>query len=39
MSTKRTYVREALHAVIVRPAGRGRTAFNPDLLDPVWREE
>jgi hypothetical protein len=38
LSTKRTYVREALHAVIVYPAGKGRRKFNPDLLDPIWRE-
>ncbi|MFC7565265.1 recombinase family protein [Actinomadura namibiensis] len=39
MSTKRTYVREVFHAVIVHPAGKGRTAFNPDLLEPVWRAD
>ena len=36
---KRAYVREALHAVIVHPNGRGRAAFNPDLLEPIWRED
>jgi len=35
---KRALIREALHAVIVMPAGRGRAPFNPDLLVPVWRE-
>lgn len=39
ISTKRTYIREALHAVIVYPAGKGRKDFDPDLLDPVWRED
>lgn len=39
MSTKRTYVRGAFHAVIVRPVGKGRAAFNPDLLEPVWRTD
>jgi hypothetical protein len=42
MSQKRAYIREALHAVIVLPAGRGngsRGTFNPDLLVPVWRED
>jgi DNA invertase Pin-like site-specific DNA recombinase len=39
ISTKRTYVREAFHAVIVHPAGRGRAAFNPDLLEPIWRND
>jgi len=39
MSQKRAYVREALHAVIVHPIGRGgRAPFNPDLLEPIWRE-
>jgi hypothetical protein len=37
---KRAYIREALHAVIVHPtASQGRTPFNPDLLEPVWRED
>jgi DNA invertase Pin-like site-specific DNA recombinase len=35
---KRVYIREALHAVVVLPAGRGRAPFNPDLLVPIWRE-
>ncbi|WP_433470104.1 recombinase family protein [Spirillospora sp. CA-128828] len=39
ISQKRTYVREALHAIIVHPAGKGRRPFNPDLLDPIWRED
>ncbi|MFB4306753.1 recombinase family protein [Actinomadura sp. GTD37] len=39
VSQKRTYIREALHAVIVHPAGKGRRPFNPDLLEPVWRED
>ncbi|MER6178764.1 recombinase family protein [Streptosporangium sp. NPDC001681] len=39
ISIKRTYIREALHAVIVHPAGQGQKIFNPDLLQPVWREE
>lgn len=38
MSQKRVYVRAALHAVIVRPAGKGQK-FNPDLLEPIWRED
>ncbi|MEV6527945.1 recombinase family protein [Longispora sp. NPDC051575] len=37
ISQKRAYVREALEAVIVLPAGKGRKPFNPDLLRPVWR--
>jgi multidrug resistance efflux pump len=42
MSTKRTMLREAFHAVIVHPVGQGRgsrTKFDPDKLEPVWREE
>ncbi|WP_158057127.1 recombinase family protein [Saccharomonospora sp. CUA-673] len=41
ISQKRAYVREALHAVVVLPVGKGngsRGNFNPDLLVPVWRE-
>ncbi|MGW4947208.1 recombinase family protein [Actinoplanes sp. NPDC004185] len=36
---KRAYIHEALHAIIVHPNGRGRSAFNPDLLEPIWRED
>lgn len=39
ISIKRAYIREALHTVIVHPAGRGQRTFNPDLLQPVWRED
>jgi len=42
ISQKRTVIREALHAVIVIPAGKGngsRGTFNPDLLKPVWRHD
>ncbi|MER6509953.1 recombinase family protein [Nonomuraea sp. NPDC001636] len=38
ISTKRTYIREALHAVIMYPAGKGNKKFDPDKLDPIWRE-
>ncbi len=40
LSEKRSYVREALHAVIVSPAGKGPDShgkFNPGLLQLVWR--
>jgi DNA invertase Pin-like site-specific DNA recombinase len=37
LSQKRAYIREALHAVIIHPGGRGRAIFNPDLLELVWR--
>ncbi|MEV6866293.1 recombinase family protein [Streptosporangium subroseum] len=40
MSNKRVYVREAFVAVIVHPNGKtGRAPFNPDLLEPIWRED
>ncbi|WP_242911093.1 recombinase family protein [Actinomadura terrae] len=41
ISQKRTYVRECFHAIIVHPAGKGngsRSKFDPDLLEPIWRE-
>ncbi|MDT0466416.1 recombinase family protein, partial [Streptomyces gibsoniae] len=28
----------SLSAVIIHPAGRGKRIFNPDLIEPVWRE-
>jgi DNA invertase Pin-like site-specific DNA recombinase len=40
LSEKRAYIREALHAVIISPAGKGvgsHGKFNPDLLQLVWR--
>ncbi|MFI1950692.1 recombinase family protein [Streptomyces xinghaiensis] len=37
LSQKRALLFEALHAVIVRPAGKGRKPFNPDLLEPMWK--
>ncbi|GAB2465253.1 recombinase family protein [Streptosporangium sandarakinum] len=39
ISTKRAYIREALHTVIIHPIGRGQKIFNPDLLEPIWRED
>ncbi|MGW5156020.1 recombinase family protein [Nonomuraea wenchangensis] len=40
LSRRRMYVREALVAVIVNPSGRtGRAPFNPDLLEPIGRED
>lgn len=41
LSQKRAYIQEALHAVIVHPAGRGRgrgQSFDPDLLELIWLE-
>ncbi|MGI5205969.1 recombinase family protein [Spirillospora sp. CA-108201] len=38
LSRKRAYVRKCFVAIIVHPAGSG-TKFNPDLLEPVWRED
>ncbi|MFK4147081.1 recombinase family protein [Streptomyces sp. NPDC004065] len=28
----------SLSAVIIHPAGRGKRIFDPDLIEPVWRE-
>ncbi|MDN3360183.1 recombinase family protein [Actinomadura sp. DC4] len=39
ISVKRTYIRAALHTVIVYPAGRGKRIFDPDLLEPIWRTD
>ncbi len=39
VARKRAYIREAVHAVIVYPAKVGRAKYNPDLLEPIWREE
>ncbi|MBO4269310.1 recombinase family protein [Microbispora triticiradicis] len=39
LSLKRSYIREALHAVIIYPSGKGRRRFDPDLLELVWRED
>lgn len=41
LSQKRAYIREALLAVVVLPAGKGngsRGTFDPDLLQLAWRE-
>ncbi|WP_168221292.1 recombinase family protein [Actinomadura sp. WMMA1423] len=41
LAQKRTYIRECFSAVIVHPAGKGhgsRGTFDPDLIEPVWRE-
>jgi hypothetical protein len=37
LSQKRQYIREAVHAIIIHPAGGGRRAFNPDLIELVWQ--
>jgi hypothetical protein len=39
VSVKRAYIRKALHAVIVHPAGKGNKKFDPDLLELIWRED
>ncbi|GAA3220014.1 recombinase family protein [Actinocorallia longicatena] len=39
ISQKRAYIRKALHTVIVHPVGkRSGNQFNPDLLEPIWRQ-
>jgi DNA invertase Pin-like site-specific DNA recombinase len=35
---QRALIADALHAVIVLPAGKGRKPFNPGLLVPRWRQ-
>jgi DNA invertase Pin-like site-specific DNA recombinase len=39
ISVKRTYIRKALHTVIIHPAGKGNKKFDPDLLELIWRED
>ncbi|WP_328709539.1 recombinase family protein [Microbispora hainanensis] len=42
MGTKRAMVMEAFHAVIVHPVGKGMGSwgnFDPNALEPVWRED
>lgn len=38
LSQRRARIEDAVHAVIVHPAGRGRHAYNPDLLEPIWKD-
>ncbi|MEX5712985.1 recombinase family protein [Parafrankia sp. FMc6] len=38
LARQRAIIKEHLIAVVVHPAGKGRR-FDPELLDPVWREE
>jgi len=35
---KRAYIDDALAATLVYPAG-GKRGWNPDRLEPVWRED
>lgn len=35
---KQEIILHSLSAVIIQPAGRGRRIFDPDLIEPVWRE-
>ncbi|WP_433246232.1 recombinase family protein [Streptosporangium sp. CA-135522] len=39
LSQKRAHIRADLITVIIHSAGPGRRAFDPNLLEPVWREE
>lgn len=39
LTQKRATIEGQLHAIIVHPAGRGRHAYNPDLLQPIWNEQ
>lgn len=38
LAHQRAIISEHLHAVVVHPAGKGGKPFNPDLLEPVWRD-
>lgn len=39
ISQKRAYIREALHAVVIHPQGKGNSrTFEADLLELIWRE-
>jgi hypothetical protein len=38
LAERRAYIEEALSAVLVLPAN-GQKRWNPDRLQPVWREE
>ncbi len=37
LAHQRAILSEHLVAVVVHPAGKGRRAFNPDLLELLWR--
>jgi hypothetical protein len=37
MAQKRALVKEAVHAIVVRPGRRGRGPFDPSLLEFRWR--
>jgi DNA invertase Pin-like site-specific DNA recombinase len=37
LSQKRELIRSVLHTVIARPGGKGKRAFDVELLTPVWR--
>ncbi|MFC6021883.1 recombinase family protein [Plantactinospora solaniradicis] len=39
LAEKRTYIKEALVCVLVHPAKQGHRSWDPDRLEPVWREE
>lgn len=38
LDRQRSLVLKSLEAVVIHPAGRGKHAFDPDLIDPVWRD-
>ncbi len=39
MEQKQAAIAETLTALIIKPSGKGRHPFNPDLIVPVFREE
>jgi site-specific DNA recombinase len=35
---QQSIILHSLSAVLIHPAGRGARKFDPDLIEPVWRE-
>lgn len=38
LDRQRALVLKSLEAVVIHPAGRGRRTFDPDLIEPLWRD-
>lgn len=38
LDRQRALILRSLEAVVIHPAGRGRREFNPDLIEPIWRQ-
>jgi DNA invertase Pin-like site-specific DNA recombinase len=37
LDRQRALILESLKGVVIHPAGRGGSKFNPDLIEPLWR--